>query len=91
MDLFWSEQLQLCSCKVCQDGQDVRDFQRLEEGETPRGRIYEECLVGRKGSDRCRLARTHRLGDELIAVLCLLVCNASLLGWAVIMQSVKVS
>ena len=49
MDLFWSEPLQLCSYEVCQDEQDVQDFQRLEEGETPRGKSYEEFLVGRKG------------------------------------------
>lgn len=27
---------------------EVQDFQRLEEGETPRGKSYEECLVGRR-------------------------------------------
>lgn len=42
----WSEPFQLCSNdKVCQDGLDMQDFQRLEEGEMPRGKSCKGCLV----------------------------------------------
>ena len=42
----WSEPFWLCSDdKVCHKGLDMQDFQRLEEGEMPRGKSYEGCLV----------------------------------------------
>lgn len=52
MDLFWPESVQLCSYKVCQDGQ---GFQRVEEGRAVRRGWWEG-----RDSDRRRLVRAHR-------------------------------